>query len=469
MSGTFVAGEVKDRPGVYHRIENAGGLAVAGARNGVGAGLIRANWGPLGQVVECDLATDVRRVFGAGQTQDLITEMFTGGITAGKFVRVGTGGTAPAITLKDADDAEALTITGAYVGGRAFNATVRDSITGEGRECVIYEGTAEFLKVPFPAGEGEAAALAAALNAATRDFVAKLVEGYAGTGALADTAQAPFTAGTDPTVSAAEYAAGLTALEGTAYNVLCVDTEDAAVHTLVHAYLERTYTAGAYPMACVAEAVSVELAQRMVHAAAYNSPMMHVVLGSAVDAAGKVYDGYRLAARIGGMIAAVPTTQSLTHAVVSGFVGLGETLTPTEIGKALKKGCLVLTTNTAGQVQIEQGINTLVSPGADQDAGWKKIRRAKTRFELMQRTDDTLDAMVGKVDCDDNGLAAVTAAGQKVINAMVGEGKLVSGTFALDETNPAQGDSAWYVIEAVDKDSQEFIYLVYRFRFAAET
>ena len=40
--GTFVKGEVKVRPGVYHRYENSGAGRVAEARNGVGAGLITA-------------------------------------------------------------------------------------------------------------------------------------------------------------------------------------------------------------------------------------------------------------------------------------------------------------------------------------------------------------------------------------------------------------------------------------------
>ena len=53
--GTFKRGEVKVRPGVYHRYENSGGSRVAEARNGIGAGLITAKWGPLNQIVEMDL------------------------------------------------------------------------------------------------------------------------------------------------------------------------------------------------------------------------------------------------------------------------------------------------------------------------------------------------------------------------------------------------------------------------------
>ena len=57
--------------------------------------------------------TNVNRIFGSGNTEGLITEMFTGGMTSGHFVRVGTGGTAPTITLQDDAGADVVKITGA--------------------------------------------------------------------------------------------------------------------------------------------------------------------------------------------------------------------------------------------------------------------------------------------------------------------------------------------------------------------
>lgn len=175
-----------------------------------------------------------------------------------------------------------------------------------------------------------------------------------------------------------------------------------------------------------------------------------------------------MAARIGGMIASVATNLSLTHTVVSGMASLAEKLTPSEIETALQRGCLVLTTNTAGQVWIEQGINTLITPDGNMDEGWKKIRRCKTRFELMQRTGDTLDALIGKINNDPDGRATIIAAIKGVISRMVGEKKLLQGDAYEDETNPAQGDSAWFIVEVDDIDSVEFIYLAYRFRYAPD-
>lgn len=466
MAGTFIVGETKVRPGVYQRRYKTGSV-VAGARNGIGLGLIRANWGPLNTVVDFTPDTNVNRVFGSGNTEALITEMFTGGLTSGHFVRVGTGGTAPSIVLNDADGAAAITITGAYVGDRAFTVSIRDSLTGAGRECIIYEGTTEFCKFSFTAGGDEAAALVAAIAENSTDFIAQKTAS-AETVTLAECTQSAMTGGTQPTVSTTEYSAGLDALYCVFGNCLCVDTDDVAVHALVQAFIDRIYANGYYCIACLSEPKSVDKATRMTHAAAYNDEKIVYVLNGAESSAGVVYDGWLNAARIGGMIASVASNQSLTHTVISGYASLHEILTPSEIETALLKGCLVLTTNSSGQVWIEQGINTLVTPDGEMDEGWKKIRRVKTRFELQQRVADGLDALIGKINNDADGRATIISNIKGVISRMVGEKKLIQGDAYEDETNPAQGDSAWFIIEVDDIDSVEKIYLAYRFRYAAE-
>ena len=52
---------------------------------------------------------------------------------------------------------------------------------------------------------------------------------------------------------------------------------------------------------------------------------------------------------------------------------------------------------------------------------------------------------------------------------MIATKKLLPGSLMMeDENNPAQGDSAWFVIAVDDIDSIEKFYLTYRFRFTAE-
>lgn len=473
MPGIFTIGETKIRPGVYTRYENAGGPQLAGTVNGIGAAIIKANWGPLNQLVELDGANAVAPTFGSALTVDTITEMFAGGCSKVKAVRAGTGGTASAITLKDTTattPVDVVTITAKFVGSRAFNVTIRDSlINTDKRECIIYDGTIEFEKVTFTKGstvEGEPASLVAAF-ANSKNFTAtKLADGNK---VLAALAQAAMIAGTDPTVTNAEYSTALNILEAGKWNVLCVDTAAADVHALVQPFIQRIYLAGATSMACLAEAKSVAVDTRMDHAAAFNDEKIIYPLNSAYDASGNLYEGYKLAARIGGMIAAVASNTSLTHTVVNGFASLAEPLTNSQIEKALAKGCLVLTVNASDQVWIESAINTLVTPSGNQDAGWKKIRRTKTRFELMDRIVATTDPLIGKVNNDSDGRATFIAAAQGVVNAMIGEKKLLDGgTVYLDPNNPPAGDSAWFIIAVDDVDSIEKAYLTFKFRFAPE-
>lgn len=470
MAGVFTIGETKARPGVYTRYENAGGPQLAGAVNGIGAAVIKANWGPLNQLIELDGANAVAPVFGTALTVDTITEMFTGGCSKVKAVRAGTGGTAATIKLKDSAAVDAVTITAKYVGDRAFSVTVRDSLLNtEKRECIIYAGTTEFEKVEFAKGAvglGEPAAIVAAF-ANSKNFTA--TKAADGSKLLAEIAQSAMTAGTSPNVTTAEYSAAFNILEAGKWNVLCVDTEETTVHALIQPFIQRIYLAGATSMACVAETKAVELETRMTHAAAFNDEKMHYVLNPAYDASGKLYDGYKLAARIGGMIAAVASNTSLTHTVVNGFTTIAEPLTNSQIEKALAKGCLVLTVNASDQIWIESAINTLITPSGNQDAGWKKIRRTKTRFELMDRIVATTDPLIGKVNNDSDGRATFIAAAQGVVNAMIGEKKLLPGGMVYeDQQNPPAGDSAWFIIAADDIDSIEKGYLAFKFRFAPE-
>jgi hypothetical protein len=320
------------------------------------------------------------------------------------------------------------------------------------------------LKIQYDAGANEVAAFAAAFNASTTDFVFTVAEGASG--ALENVTQQAFTAGTNPTVTTEAYSSGLSALEATIYNVLCVDTQEAAVHQLVAAFIDRTFAAGAFPMACIAQTKAVALDERMGNAAAFNNEKLIYVLNPARAANGTIYDGYKLAARIGGIIASVPSNQNTTRYVISGFAMVDEALTNTQIEKALGKGCLVLTENTNGQVWIEQGINTLVTLPGNMDEGWKKIRRVKTRMELMQRVNETIDLLIGKVDNDSDGRSSIIAAAQGVVNTMAGEKKIMATSEVFEDPDyPASADSAWFKITVDDIDSIERVYLTFRFRF----
>lgn len=268
----------------------------------------------------------------------------------------------------------------------------------------------------------------------------------------------------DPSVG--DYEAALTLLEAHKWNVLCVDTDDTEILGKVASYMDGIYKDGKMGFAVIGEPTSVTFAERLLHAAAYNDYKIVYVGNGWVDAAGNEYSGYKAAARIAGMVASTPASESVTRKVVRGGVDLIEHLTNSQYKSAIESGMICLSTNSSGQVWLDSGVTTLVNPDGNDDAGWKKIKRAKIRFELMQRASDTVEPLIGNINNDANGRATVLQNVQGVLNAMVAERKLAPGAIIdVDTDNLPQGDNAWFVIWADDVDSLEKIYFNFKFRF----
>lgn len=466
MAGVFTLNETKVRPGTYFNIQKKNdGSGVS--YDGVAAVLFRADWGPLNEAVLVDAADGYEKVFGTALTTDAIQYVFAGGATTALCCRVGKGGTAAAISLKKEGAGESegplVTIQARYVGAKEFSLTIKDKLTDPAKRiCVIYDGVKEFEKVEFAKGGDEAGALTAAFSNSNNFIVEKEADA---SGALAAVSQAAFTFGTNPTAEAEDYSNGLAAIEMYSANTICVDTEDSAVHALLEGYINRIFQNGQLTQGVIAEKKELPLAERIEHAAAYNSEKMVYVLNSAVVERGKEIEGYQTAALIAGMIASYPSNRSLTHAVLTGVSQLNERLTPSRMDEAELKGCLVLSVNAKREVQIDSAINTLVSPAESQDEGWKKIRRTKTRYELLRRMNEKADALIGQIDNDINGRATLISQLQAIGTTMIEEGKLVQCQVKESGGSMAQTDSAWFDVDVIDKESAEHIYLTYLFRF----
>lgn len=465
MAGTFILGETKVRPGSYFNIQKKGGNSAAGIMNGITAVIFKADFGPLNTAVELSAEDGYEKTFGTGLTTDAIKEAIAGGAKTIIACRVGNGGTQGTIALSDTDGEDALSITAKYPGEKGFTVTVREKLSDSAlKECIFYAGTTEFEKVEFASGEGEAAALVEAL-ASSKNFKAEVKEGKE-SAVLAAVSQDAFTAGTNPEVTTGDYSNAFAEVEPFEFNTICLDTEDNEIHLLLQSFIGRIFDAGSLTQAVIAEKHTVDLETRIAHAASFNDEKMNYVLNAHVDEQGTEIDGYQTAARIAGMIGSVASGSSLTHTVISGFSELKEKLTNTEMITAEKKGCIVLSYNKAKQVWIDNAINTLITPADNQDDGWKKIRRVKTRFELIRRINNTTDELIGKVDNDRNGRATVISQMQGIGDAMIEEGKLTACTVAESSTYTSDGDSAWFDIDVIDKDSMEHIYLTFYFRFS---
>ena len=479
MGMLFSVGETKKRPGTYQRYENIGKTSGSDTYNGIATAVITADWGPLGtpgsgplgKVISMSDDSEISKYFGSAGTTKVLHELFTGGASTVIAVRAGSGGTAGSITLKDAGDtpAEAITITLKYPGSRKFQCLLRDSLTDESkREFILYEDSSMIEKITFALStNGEVDALVAA-GADSNYLLFKKADKYSGNGKLAAVPQTNITPGTDPTVTNESYSDALSLLEGYRFNTICLDTNDPSVHALLQGFVDRIFNDGKMCFGVVGEPISIDYTTRLAHSAAYNDYKI-IYLGTGwIDSDGDVHDGYYGAARIAGMVAAVASNATLTHKKIAGAVSPAEMLTNSQLDAAVDHGMMALSVNSSDAVWIDYAITTLNAPLGEDDSGWKKIRRVKTRYELLQRCSNATENL--RVDNNTDGSTAVKQAVQGVLNAMVSEGKLSSGaTVSSDSSNKATGDSAWFIIQADDIDSLEKIYEVFQFRFSAST
>lgn len=475
MAGTFLYGERKVRPGAYFRRERAG-FTVEGAINGILAVVFQSNWGPLNEEFDVDqtMLNNLEDYYGTGEGVDAIREGLIGGATTVRCVRVGgTGGAQAKVMLKTSDSTpkDAVEIAAKYEGNRDFSIVVDDELATDRRRVKIITGTSVFQQFTFAKGgnaaknQDEASLLVAAM-ANNRFFVATLKN----KGALATVTQQAFTGGANPTVTTDSYSKGTDVLERFRWNVIVADTNSTEVRTMLVNFANTSYETGHLGMTCIAglkdDAFDEDGAGKIQIAASFNDEKVVYVPDGWVANDGTEFDGWRAAARIGGMIAASETNASLTHTVINGALKLLNERTNGEIIKGETHGCLMLSRNEYDQIWIDNAINTLVTCDTDQDEGWKKIRRTKCRFELIDRVSRTHDNLIGKINNDDNGRATIVAAANRIIREMSAEGKLLPESYIeIDEGHPPEGDSVWLRHYILDIDSIEKAYSTYVFRY----
>ena len=467
MAVHFNEGEIKKRPGVYQRQSNIGFTRATGAQDGICAIPVRASWGPLGKVVK-NVLGDLTKNYGAGTygtgyTVPAAQAMFDGGAATVYTYRLGTGGSQASKEITSG-----LTATAMYPGTMAISVAVQEKLGDATRkQLLVYTGTTLVETFEFAAdGKTEGANL---IEAAAGSKYITIAGDSAEVPVLA-VASGALEGGEDPTVTNEDYSKAFAALEPYYYNTIALDVDDdenCTLGLLLQAYLANAGKLGKLGMAVVGEKTTVDFAKRCAHARAFNDAIV-VYLGGGWMVGVESRDGVMAICYTAGVIASTPANQSITHTVVKGATDLCESRTYSEYVDAIEAGMLMVSLSSDGSVWYDSGITTLVKPdAATQDDGWKKIRRVKVRMEAFDRLNRVMEPKVGRVSADTDGVADIIQSGQRVLDAMVNEGKLLPGaTFVEDPANPFDGDSAWFVIQMDDIDSLEKIYLHYQFRYS---
>lgn len=468
MAVFYNEGETKKRPGVYQRHTNTKAYVKPVAQDGICAIPVHAVWGPLGKVVKNTQVSELEKNYGSApygttNTVPAAAAMFNGGASTVYTYRMGTGGTQASKEL-----VEGLTATAKYPGTLAIKVAVQEKLGNSTvKQLMVYAGTALVETWEF-AADGKAEG--ANLIAATADSNYITVTGEAATVPALAVASGDLSGGTNPTVTNEDYSKAFAAFETYYYNTIALDVDDdenMTLSLLLQTYLSNAYKLGKLGIAVVGEKTSVEFATRCTHAMAFNDAKV-VYLGGGYMAGTESKDGVMAICYTAGAIASTPSNQGITHKVITGATDLCESLTFAQYTQAIESGMLLLSMSTDGTIWFDSGINTLITPEeATQDEGWKKIRRVKVRFEMIDRLNRELEPKVGRVSADSDGIADIVQAGQRVLDAMANsEGKLMAGaSFVEDPSNPYTGDSGWFIVQADDIDSLEKIYLHYQFRY----
>lgn len=473
-AGKFTPGSPVLQPGVWFRTISLGETKPETSAGTV-AVLIEADSGPLNEVVDCQSFADLD-VFATGGGVDVAREAMRGGADVVKVIRVGdSDGSVASRSLLDGNDDAIAEVSFNYIGirGSDFSVTVRDyAADSDYKEFLVYDGTTlvERFLIPDEANGGdETDSLIAAVNGVSKYVTISVGADNPGTGSLAAiTEGALSTNGDNPSVTSSEYIAGFGILTGEDFGVVTLDSEDSSIHSSFATQVQEWRDGGKLVIGVVGEPTSATFPAGIPdfsNAAAINSEGVVYVANGGKDSTGVIREGAEAAGRVAGMIAQLPVTNSLTHRLATGWTSVVSEPNYFQIDKAIQNGALVFKRSTSGVPMVAYGNNTLVTLDSNQDAGWKKIRRVRTRDELINRIALATEPMVGQITNNLDGQSTVISVISGVVSDMISLGALLSGTVSLDPANPPTGDSVYLLIEAQDADSIEKFYITFGFSF----
>lgn len=495
MAGTYRVGEEKVRPGVYRRYTTQNNQGVAGAMTGVFAIPVHADFGPLGTVTTHTKFDTVKELYGEGGTVKGVKNLFKGGAVKVFVYRLGTevdtetAGVCQTLGFQDenrtGDDKTVMILKTKYPTSLSFTVNVKEKPAEKTKkQFIVYQGAVlkETLEYEVLESVDEAQILSELINKESAFFTAEKAVNEAVV--FSNISVAEIQSGSNPKVTIEDYNVAFTAFEAFKWNILVPDTTDTDVLDILKVYMERVKENGAIGSCVVGGRIkNVENAaglegsnysgmtfeERLKKAKGFNSEYFIYIGSGYVDEDGNSVDDYESVTMQAGIIGSTPCSQSIVHTVVPGAVDTMEVLRNEDYIKAIENGMLMLSPSEDGQVWFDSGVNTLTSLKENQDPGWKKIRRAMTRYEMFDRIDRTITPLIGKVNCDSDGIANIVKVAKDVLNEMVRERKLKDGAdFYEDPEYPIGADCVHFIIAANDIDSLEKIYLNYQFNFTAE-
>lgn len=335
MGGSWDGNQNKIIPDIYQRYTSDAGTSLTISSRGVVAYPAELSWGPTGTVQTYDVGDDLTPYTGYPLTDPSnawAVEMFKGTDRSPAPKKVllyrltGTSGKQATATISP------LTATALYPGARGNDITI-----------VITELTEP--ESTFTVSTVVDGTIVDQQTAATADtLVANDWVTFSGTGELSANAGTPLTGGVNGTVSAADYASFLQAIEPYQFDVLLYDGTDSttqqAMQTFINSYFDNTGN------------------QAQLVASGLANPNSRWIIN--VNTGVTLSDGTELTAAqvcwwMAGAQAGAPYNVGLTGAQYPGAVDVSPRLTKSQLEAAISGGQMVLT----AQTNYSTGINAV--------------------------------------------------------------------------------------------------------------
>ncbi|RDY70322.1 phage tail sheath protein [Halobacillus trueperi] len=470
MSGTWSPSEDKVRAGFYMRFISAALARINGGERGVVTVPVKANWGPVEQVVDIESQKDLQDKFHTDDSEEftaykLIRLILLGEPSKVMAYRLVDGSEkVSSLTLKDnaATPADMITLSSAYPSTRPFNVTVRDNVVDPSnkQDIVLYEGTKQLYV--FTVDRGSADDMVESINNDKDNMWITASKTNDGNGELTTIANADLTGGNAGTsgVTNEDYTDAMAAFETREFNAFALGAADEALQTSVRSWVSRLRDEGKKVIAYMGGSTTDDEDPNAgdTRSIGFNHEgVVNVTVSGKLD--GVWHPSAEVACYVAGLASGQSLRESTTFAATP-FEDVSPRLKNSQIKKAIQSGSFVMT-HDGERVICERGVNTLTSLGEGQDNSWKKLKIIRIRDAIATDTTKTArDSYIGKVLNNADGQAALLSALKNYFETLspelIAEGFVVEADEELNAN--AEADQFFWKYSAKEIDSMEEIY-----------
>lgn len=466
--GNWTPNEEKIRPGMYNRFISTAMSRIKSGASGIVGMPIRADWGPIGEIVDITAENEIKTAFGESGdncTTYLLNRCLLGGTKykPKKIVayRMATSSAAKATAIISGS----LTLSAKYEGVRGNNfkyAIIKNIIDETKIDFKLYEDSE--LLATYTVAPDDIEGLVTSINNSDGLIEAKKT----GDTELKVTTSTSFTGGNSGTnIAADDYMKALDALEPILINTLVLDgVTDSSILASVKSWVSRVRENGKeviFVMGGSTEDDKDVTVGNKRSTDANNKAIVNVIVGT--KNATRSFNSAETACQVAGLIAGTPITASTTYKQLEDVADVTVALSDTQIKQALKSGSFILVRDVDPEtysisIKVEQGINTLTTYGENESEKFSKIK--------CIRTLDTIDYdtgywaaknVIGELNNNDDGRAALISGIKAYLETLANSGAISTDFLTeVDSAFVSEGDTVYLNTQALTVDKIEKIF-----------